>query len=187
MHAPPIQCRRWAPVGGPHAAPCASSYDRQDEPPTETMTDAPILHILNGPNLNLLGVREPEIYGADTLADIEARCASKASELGWGLVFTQTNHEGVLIDQVQGARGAVALIINPAAYTHTSIALRDALAIVSAPKIELHLSNTHAREGFRQVSHVSPVVDGVISGFGASGYLLAIEAARALASARGAG
>ena len=149
-----------------------------------TQTAAKSLHILNGPNLNLLGTREPEIYGSDTLADIDARCQAKAVEIGWSLVFKQSNHEGALIDWVQEARGADALILNAGAYTHTSIALRDALAAVSAVKIELHISNVFGREAFRHNSYLSGVVDAVMCGFGANGYLLAIEGARALADAR---
>ena len=145
---------------------------------------APVCHILNGPNLNLLGTREPEIYGTETLADIEAACRAAADAMGWTIQFAQTNAEGGLVDLVQAAREATALIINPAAYTHTSIALRDALAAVSIPKIEVHLSNVHAREAFRRTSHVSPVVDGVICGFGSTGYLLALQAAQTLAAAR---
>ncbi|MEL6363315.1 MAG: type II 3-dehydroquinate dehydratase [Pseudomonadota bacterium] len=144
----------------------------------------PVCHILNGPNLNLLGEREPDIYGRETLADIEAACRARTDAFGWDLQFRQTNGEGELVGFVQDARAAAALIINPAAYTHTSIALRDALAAVAAVKIELHLSNVHAREPFRRNSYVSPVVHGVICGFGSKGYVLALDAARALAEAR---
>ncbi len=138
--------------------------------------------VLNGPNLNLLGTREPDIYGRRTLAEIEAACRAKADALGATLDFRQTNHEGVLVDWIQGADGAHdAIVINPAAYTHTSIALRDALKACGIPAIELHLSNLAAREPFRRHSHVSPVAAGLICGFGSLGYELAIEAATRLA------
>ena len=144
------------------------------------MTSKPV-YILNGPNLNLLGTREPEIYGRDTLSDIEAKCADRAKAHGLGLDFRQTNGEGELVSWVQEARGnAAGLVVNPGAYTHTSIALRDALAAVDQPKIELHLSNIHAREEFRRNSYASGVVSGVIMGFGASGYLLALDALKSL-------
>jgi len=137
----------------------------------------PSIHILNGPNLNLLGVREPSIYGTQTLDDIKAECMARAKSLGFGLVFDQTNSEGTLIDQVHHALAqAAGLIINPGAYTHTSIGLRDAVQALTIPVIEVHLSNIHAREAFRQVSHISPVATGVICGFGATGYQLALQA-----------
>lgn len=141
----------------------------------------PIIYILNGPNLNLLGAREPEVYGTATLTDIEAATKAHAAGLGLGVDFRQTNQEGTLVDWVQeaGARAA-GLIVNPAAYTHTSIALHDALKAVALPKIELHLSNVHAREPFRRRSYASPAVTGVICGFGAAGYLLALDAIRRL-------
>ena len=139
------------------------------------------VYILNGPNLNLLGQREPEIYGNETLADIEAACRARAETLGLTVEFRQTNSEGTLVDWVQEARQAAsAVIINAAAYTHTSVALRDALKTCQAPVIELHLSNVFAREGFRHNSHVAPVATGVIAGFGARGYTLALDAARDL-------
>lgn len=139
------------------------------------------VYILNGPNLNLLGTREPEIYGRTTLADIEAAAKAQGAKLGLAVDFRQSNHEGVLVDWVQEAgRKASGLVINPGAYTHTSIALHDALKAVSAPKIELHLSNVHAREPFRRTSYVSPAVNGVICGFGAAGYALALDAMRRL-------
>ena len=144
------------------------------------MPETPVIYVLNGPNLNLLGVREPEIYGRDTLADIERRCVEAAARIGNGatLVFRQTNHEGVLVDWIQEAREAAsALIINPAAYGHTSVALHDALKTLSIPVIELHLSNPAAREAFRHHSYVSSAATGVIAGFGAAGYELAIQAA----------
>jgi 3-dehydroquinate dehydratase-2 len=134
--------------------------------------------ILNGPNLNLLGQREPGVYGSTSLADIETSCRERAKRLGLGtLDFRQTNHEGVLVDWIQeaGARGA-AVVINPGAYTHTSVALQDAIRGTGARVIEVHLTNVHAREAFRHRSFVSPVASGVIVGFGPQGYLLALEA-----------
>lgn len=134
------------------------------------------IHVLNGPNLNLLGLREPEIYGHDTLADIEARLAARAGARG--VVMRQTNHEGELVTLIQEARTqAAAVILNPAAYTHTSVAVHDALKMLTIPVIELHLSNPHAREAFRHHSYVSPVATGIIAGFGARGYELALDAA----------
>lgn len=132
--------------------------------------------VLNGPNLNLLGVREPEVYGAGTLADIEDRVTARGKELGLTIDFRQTNVEGELVDWVQEARTkAKGIIINPAAYTHTSVALHDALKAVGIPAIEVHLSNTHAREDFRHRSYVSPVAQGIVVGFGAYGYELALD------------
>jgi 3-dehydroquinate dehydratase-2 len=140
------------------------------------------IFIINGPNLNLLGAREPEIYGSATLADIERDARAWGAEKSRAIEFRQSNHEGVLIDWVQeAARSADGLIINPGAYTHTSVALGDALKAARLPKIELHLSNVHARESFRRLSYVSPAVDGVICGFGAAGYRLALDALAALA------
>lgn len=144
------------------------------------MAETPVIHVLNGPNLNLLGVREPDIYGRDTLADIEQRCIATAAGIEGGatIVFRQTNHEGVLVDWIQEAReSAHALILNPAAYGHTSVALHDALKTLSIPVIELHLSNPAAREAFRHHSYVSSAATGVIAGFGAAGYELAVQAA----------
>lgn len=134
--------------------------------------------ILNGPNLNLLGTREPGIYGSLTLADIEANCREKAAALGFSAVeFRQSNHEGVLVDWIQeaGRRGA-GVVMNPGAYTHTSIALQDAIKGTGVPVIEVHISNVHARESFRHRSFVSPVAAGVIVGLGPLGYTLALEA-----------
>ncbi|WP_370674373.1 type II 3-dehydroquinate dehydratase [Pleomorphomonas sp. PLEO] len=134
--------------------------------------------ILNGPNLNLLGTREPGIYGSLTLADIEANCREKADALGFSAVeFRQSNHEGVLVDWIQeaGRRGA-GVVMNPGAYTHTSIALHDAIKGTGVPVIEVHISNVHARESFRHRSFVSPVAAGVIVGLGPLGYTLALEA-----------
>ena len=133
--------------------------------------------ILNGPNLNLLGTRQPEVYGTTTLADIEAMCAEKASQLGVEVVFQQDNHEGGLVDALHAARGTIdGVILNAGAYTHTSIALMDAISSVELPVIELHLSNIHAREEFRKKSFIASVAVGQICGFGGAGYPLAIEA-----------
>lgn len=141
----------------------------------------PEVHILNGPNLNLLGTREPEIYGADTLSDIEQMCLRRAESEGFSLLFRQTNAEGTLVDWVQEAgKSAEALILNAGGYTHTSVALHDALKALAIPAIELHLSNIHAREAFRRHSMISPAVTGVICGFGAEGYLMALDAASRL-------
>jgi 3-dehydroquinate dehydratase II len=133
--------------------------------------------VLNGPNLNLLGTREPSIYGRATLAEIEKACRSRAGSLGLDVDFRQTNHEGVLIDWVQEARGRMAgIIINPAGYGHSSIALLDALNGVELPIIEVHLSNIFKREAFRRHSFVSESARGVICGLGPQGYLLALDA-----------
>ena len=132
--------------------------------------------ILNGPNLNLLGEREPDVYGRETLADIDTYCSNHLAKTPFTLDFRQSNSEGVLVDWIQEVRNCAGLIINPAAYTHTSVALRDALATLTAPKIEIHLSNIAARDEFRRHSYVSPVCNGVISGFGPLGYSLALDA-----------
>lgn len=135
------------------------------------------LLILNGPNLNLLGTREPEIYGAATLADVEAACAAHGASKGIDVVCIQSNHEGALVDAIHAARGIHAgIILNAGAYTHTSIALHDAIAGTQVPTIELHLSNVHAREEFRHHSYIARVAIGVICGFGAAGYTLAMDA-----------
>jgi len=140
------------------------------------------IHVLNGPNLNRLGTREPAVYGTATLADIEADCRARARDLGVKLVFRQTNHEGELIDWVQqaGEEGS-ALVINPAGYGHTSVALLDALRTLSIPVVECHLSNPAARESYRRRSYVSEAAAGTVSGFGAFSYTLAIDAAARLA------
>lgn len=135
------------------------------------------IYVLNGPNLNLLGQRQPEIYGHDALADIHARLEARAAELGLAIDFRQSNHEGALVDWIQEARTrAAAIIINPAALTHTSVALLDALAAAELPVIEVHLSNIHSREPFRRHSYVSRVATGVICGLGSKGYELALDA-----------
>jgi 3-dehydroquinate dehydratase-2 len=142
------------------------------------------IHVLSGPNLNLLGTREPEIYGKDTLDDVRARCEARAAARGLSVVFRQSNHEGVLIDWVHEARlEACALVINPAGYGHTSIALLDALKALNIPVIECHLSNPAAREDFRRHTYVSLAATGTVSGFGAASYELAIEAAAGLVGA----
>jgi 3-dehydroquinate dehydratase-2 len=133
---------------------------------------------LNGPNLNLLGTRQPEIYGRDTLASIEASVQERARTLGVSVEFRQTNDEGQLVTWIQQAKGSVrAIALNAAAYTHTSVAIRDAIAAVELPVIEVHLSNIHARETFRHHSMIAPVCRGQVSGFGAFSYILALEAA----------
>jgi 3-dehydroquinate dehydratase-2 len=135
------------------------------------------IYILNGPSLNLLGKREPDIYGRATLADIKGAAATRAKGHGLGIVFRQTNHEGELVDWIQEARDkASGLILNAAAHTHTSVALLDALRTLEKPIVEVHLSNPYAREPFRHKSYVSPVAKGVICGFGMDGYLYAIDA-----------
>lgn len=143
---------------------------------------ADCIYILNGPNLNLLGMREPEIYGSDTLDDIAARLDDQAREAGAEIDFRQSNHEGHLVDWLHeaSAEGAKAVVLNAGAYTHTSVALYDAIKAITVPVIELHISNPHAREEFRHHSFISPVASGVIVGFGTLGYSLALDAALAL-------
>ena len=138
--------------------------------------------VLNGPNLNLLGLREPEIYGSDTLDDIAGRLEDRARELGVSVEMRQSNHEGHLIDWLHeaGAEGAKAVILNPGGFTHTSVALHDAIKSVTVPVIEVHLSNPHARESFRRRSLVAPAAKGTIAGFGPLSYLLALDAAARL-------
>jgi 3-dehydroquinate dehydratase-2 len=139
------------------------------------------IYLLNGPNLNLLGTREPEIYGYDTLADVEARARKRADKHGYKLEFRQSNHEGEIVSWIHEAREkAAALIINPAAYTHTSVAILDALKMLSIPVVELHLSNPHRREPFRHHSYVSLAATAVIAGLGAKGYGVAVDAAAEL-------
>lgn len=136
------------------------------------------IFVINGPNLNMLGTRQPEIYGFDTLADIEKGCREKAAALGLDVEFFQSNHEGEIVSAIQRARGRFdAVVINPAAYSHTSVAIMDALLACDMPVVEVHLSNIHRREEFRHFSYVSKAADGVICGFGKQGYLLALEAA----------
>lgn len=134
------------------------------------------LLVLNGPNLNLLGTREPQTYGSTTLAEIEAMLAAVAASRGAELICFQSNHEGALIDRIHAARGdgVEAIVINPGALTHTSIALRDALAGVALPFVEVHISNVHARESFRHHSYLSGIAKGVLAGFGIDGYRMAL-------------
>ncbi|KIN61140.1 3-dehydroquinate dehydratase [Sulfitobacter noctilucae] len=133
--------------------------------------------ILNGPNLNLLGTRQPEVYGSTTLADVEQMCRAAAKVHGMDIEFAQSNHEGTLVDQIHAAKTSHGgIILNAGAYTHTSIALMDAIASVELPVIEVHLSNIHARETFRHKSFIAPVALGQICGFGAKGYVLALDA-----------
>jgi len=133
--------------------------------------------VIHGPNLNLLGTREPELYGSLTLTDVNSALETVAAELGVELAIVQSNHEGAIVDAIQGAQGVCAgLLINPAAYTHTSVAVRDAIAAVSIPTVEVHLSNVHAREEFRSRSYVAPIAVGQISGFGVDSYLLGLRA-----------
>jgi 3-dehydroquinate dehydratase-2 len=132
--------------------------------------------LLNGPNLNLLGLRQPEIYGSETLADVIARATALAGDLGLDLTALQSNHEGQLVDWIQAARGTSAgIIINPGAYSHTSVAILDALHAFDGPVLEVHISNIHKRETFRHHSFVSQRAEGVIAGFGTEGYLLALR------------
>jgi 3-dehydroquinate dehydratase-2 len=140
------------------------------------------IYVLSGPNLNLLGAREPEIYGKATLDDVKRLCEARAASLGRTIVFRQSNHEGELIDWIQEARTeACALVINPAGYGHTSVAILDALKVAEVPVIECHLSNPAAREAFRHQTYVSLAATGVVSGFGPASYELAVEAAAGLA------
>ena len=160
----------------PKGAPKGTAKGASD---SEGLNDAVL--VLHGPNLNLLGTREPEIYGRTTLATIHTAMEARARAFGVRLESFQSNHEGELIDRVQSAReqGVRFIILNPAGYTHTSVALRDALAAVDIPFIEIHLSNVQARESFRHHSYFSDIAVGVISGLGAQGYELALEAALA--------
>ncbi len=146
------------------------------------MATQPLVFVLNGPNLNLLGTREPEIYGSDTLDDIAASLDDRAAELGLRVEVRQSNHEGHLIDWLHEAQasGAKAVILNAGAFTHTSVALHDAIKAVTTPVIEVHLSNPHAREPFRHRNYVAKVARGTIVGFGPLGYQLALDAAARL-------
>lgn len=142
------------------------------------------VYILNGPNLNLLGLRQPEIYGRETLDDVAQDCGALAEELGLTIRFLQSNHEGQLVDWIHEARGSGAgIIINPAAYTHTSVAILDALNAFEGPVLEVHISNVHKRESFRHHSYVSLRAEGVIAGFGTEGYRLALRRMKTLVGA----
>lgn len=150
------------------------------------MTTPPAVYVLNGPNLNLLGTREPAVYGTQTLDDIRSAMEQRASKLGVRVDFRQSNHEGELVDWIQEALArASAVIINAGGYSHTSIAIRDALAALSIPVIEVHLSNIHAREHFRRHSYISQVARGSIVGMGPMGYMLALDAAAQLCKGAG--
>jgi 3-dehydroquinate dehydratase-2 len=146
------------------------------------MAKPPIIYVLNGPNLNLLGTREPEIYGSDTLDEIAGQMEDRARELGVEIEIRQSNHEGHLIDWLHEAQaeGARAVILNAAGFTHSSVALHDAVKAISTPVIEVHLSNPQARESFRRRSLIAPAARGTIAGFGALSYLLALDAAARL-------
>ena len=140
------------------------------------------IYVLNGPNLNLLGIREPDVYGRSTLGDVEKLCRATGERHGLTIDFRQSNHEGEIVDWIQKAREqkVAGLVINAAAYTHTSIAILDALATLEAPIVEVHISNIHARESFRRRSYVSQVARGVICGFGIEGYALAVAGLAAI-------
>jgi 3-dehydroquinate dehydratase II len=143
-----------------------------------------LVTLLNGPNLNLLGLRQPEIYGRETLDDVSSRVADLAEELGLRVKALQSNHEGQLVDWIQAARGTSAgIIINPGAYSHTSVAILDALNAYEGPVIEVHISNIHKREAFRHHSYISHRADGVIAGCGTEGYLLALRRLASLLAA----
>ncbi len=143
---------------------------------------ATTVYVLNGPNLNLLGTREPEVYGRTSLKDVEAMCHDAGKRHGFSIVFHQSNHEGALVDWIQEARAkqASGIVINPAAYTHTSIAILDGLLAADIPTIEVHISNVHARDAFRRHSYISPAAKAVICGFGVNGYVLAIDGLAAM-------
>ena len=144
------------------------------------------VYVLNGPNLNLLGTREPETYGRATLADVEKLCREAAGRHQFEVEFRQSNHEGAIVDAIHeaGAKKAAGIIINAGAYTHTSIAIRDAAAAVEVPVVEVHISNIFAREHFRHRSHIAPVAKASLCGFGVNGYVLAIDGLAALMAAR---
>jgi 3-dehydroquinate dehydratase II len=150
---------------------------------------AKTIYVINGANLNTLGTREPEIYGHATLADVEKLCRATAKRFGLGIEFRQSNHEGVIIDWIQEARAkkAAGLVLNPAGHTTTSIAIMDALLLIKAPMIEVHITNIHKRESFRHESYVSKVARGVIAGCGVEGYVLAITAIAGMIGAKGKG
>ena len=144
-----------------------------------------LVYVLNGPNLNLLGTREPETYGSASLKDVERLCRERARSLGFDVEFRQSNHEGELIDWIHeaAAKKAVGILINPGGLTHTSISIRDAIAAVNVPVVEIHISNVFARESFRHVSHVAPVAKASLCGFGIAGYGLALDGLAAMIGA----
>jgi 3-dehydroquinate dehydratase II len=146
---------------------------------------ATTIYVLNGPNLNLLGTREPQTYGRATLQDVERLCRESAKRHAFAVEFRQSNHEGELIDWIQeaGAKKAAGILLNPGGYTHTSVAIRDAIAAVAVPLVEVHISNVFARESFRHVSHIAPIAKASLCGFGAQGYALAIDGLAALIGA----
>jgi 3-dehydroquinate dehydratase-2 len=150
---------------------------------------AKTLYILNGPNLNTLGMREPEIYGHATLKDVEKLCEKTAKRFGLGIDFRQSNHEGVIVDWIQEAHAKkiAGIVINPAGYTNTSIAILDSLLLIKAPVIEVHITNIHKRESFRHVSYISKAARGVIAGCGVDGYALAITAVAGMIGAKAKG
>jgi 3-dehydroquinate dehydratase-2 len=147
---------------------------------------AKTIYVLNGPNLNLLGTREPDIYGRATLADLEKLCREAAGRHKLAIEFRQSNHEGEIVEQIHeaGAKKAAGIVINAGAYTHTSLALRDALAALDLPVVEVHISNIFARESFRHLSHIAPVAKASLCGFGIGGYALAIDGLAALIEAQ---
>jgi 3-dehydroquinate dehydratase-2 len=147
---------------------------------------ATTIYVLNGPNLNLLGTREPQTYGSATLRDVERLCRQAAKRHGLTLVFRQSNQEGELIDWIHeaGAKKAAGILLNPAGYTHTSVSIRDAITAVNVPLIEVHISNIFARESFRHFSHIAPVAKASLCGFGVQGYALAIDGLAALIGAQ---
>ncbi len=163
----------------PTESPPSVSADR----PAAAASGRPVVFVLNGPNLNLLGTREPAIYGSETLDDIAGRLEDRARELGLEVDVRQSNHEGHLVDWLHEAQasGAVAVLLNAGAFTHTSVALHDAILAIRTPVIEVHLSNPHKREAFRHHSYVGMAAKGTIAGFGGDSYLLALEAAARLA------
>lgn len=145
----------------------------------------PVIAVLNGPNLNLLGERDPEVYGSETLADVESRCRAYADRLGFDVYCRQSNREGELVEMLHAVRHHAGVVINAGAYTHTSVAIRDAVDLVTGPVVEVHISNVHRREAFRHHSFLSDVVTGVIVGLGTQGYELAIAAIARLAGPGG--
>lgn len=159
------------------ALPCYNAPETRADSERAVLAKSPRILVLNGPNLNLLGEREPAVYGRDRLADIEKACVKRAKAVGLAVDFRQSNHEGELVEWIQAARRThAAIVINPAGYTHSSVALLDALIAFERPVIEVHLSNIFRREPFRQHSYVSRAALGVISGLGKQGYLAALDA-----------